>query len=345
MTIPKHWRLRLLVAFTLSVLGFFVRQYVVKLDLPFPINAGIALLTFSFLILIWTFFANINQQLDKILPFNKNTPLRITIQLVLGTAMILTVRYIGAFVLADYVPFHLDGIARVIMMGLDVFIATSVNLAVISNYLIHRWKESLLQTEKLEQEKIRMQYHHLKNQVNPHFLFNSFSSLQGLINTDPELANAYVGHLAKVYRYVIRHKETEIVTISTELEFLTHYMELLKIRYGKGIEFQNELPEEIGEKGIVTVTLQMLIDNAIKHNEVHAEKPLRITFRIRNGLLEVANTLQTRPSMIPSNGEGLNQLRNLYAFHSSTPVTYGEMGEEYVVQLPVLNTKITSLAE
>jgi two-component system LytT family sensor kinase len=345
MTIPKHWRLRLLVAFTLSVLGFFVRQYVVKLDLSFQINAGISLLTFTFLTIIWTFFANINQQLDKILPFNKNTSLRISFQLVIGSALILTIRFIGTHILSDYVPFHFDEISRVIMMGLDVFISTTVNLAVISNYLIHRWKESLLETEKLEKEKIRMQYHHLKNQVNPHFLFNSFSSLQSLISSDPELANAYVGHLAKVYRYVIRHKETEIVSIATELEFLSHYMELLKIRYGKGIEFENELPEEIYEKGIVTVTLQMLIDNAIKHNEVHVEKPLKITFRIRNGLLEIANTLQTRPSMIPSNGEGLIQLRNLYGFHSAVPVTYEEMGDEYVVRLPVLNTKITSLAE
>ncbi len=337
MKIQKHWKIRLGVAFILSVIGFFVREYVAKLGLPFWLNIGMTFLTFSFLTIVWTFFANINQQLDKVLPFNKNSPLRVTIQLVLGTAIILIVRFIGMFIMSDYVPFHLDGISRIIMFGLDIFIALTVNLAVISNYLIHRWKESLTQAEKLEQEKIKMQYHHLKNQVNPHFLFNSFSSLQGLISTNPALANEYVGHLAKVYRYVIRHKENEIVSIQTELEFIQHYIDLLKIRYGQGIRFYNVLSEEHLSMGIATVTLQMLIDNAIKHNEVHVDHPLDITFRVNQNILEIANTLQTRPSMIPSNGEGLIQLKNLYSFHSKIPVSFHEEGSEFIVRLPLLS--------
>lgn len=337
MKIPKHWRLRLIVAFSLSISGFFLRAYVIKLGLPIELNVLMTLLTFTFLTFIWTFFANVNQELEKVLPFNKNSPLRITIQLVLGTSILLTIRLIGVAVMSDYIPIKLTGISRIMMYGLDIFIALTVNLAVISNYIIHRWKETLIRAEKLEQEKIRMQYHHLKNQVNPHFLFNSFSSLQGLITSNPQLANEYIGHLAKVYRYVIQNKENEIVPVQTELEFIQHYIDLLKIRYGDGIQIHNELSEEHRSKGIATVTLQMLIDNAIKHNEIHPEKPLHITFGANQNILEVSNSLQTRPSMIPSNGEGLTQLVSLYAFHSSIPVTYSQEGNEFIVRLPLLN--------
>jgi sensor histidine kinase YesM len=337
MNIPKNWRLRLIVATLLSVMGFFIRLSVVKLHLTFLQNFGLMFFTWSIIVLVWTFFANINQQLDKVLPFNKNTPLRIIIQLFTGTTLLLIIRMIGREVVGDRFPYHPDEITRVILSAMDVFIALTVNLAVISNYIIHRWKETLIRAEKLEQEKIRMQYHHLKNQVNPHFLFNSFSSLQGLINSNPKLANEYIGHLAKVYRYVIQNKENEIVPIQTELEFIQHYIDLLKIRYGEGIQIHNKLTEENRSKGIVTVTLQMLIDNAIKHNEIHPEKPLHITFGVNQNILEVSNSLQTRPSMIPSNGEGLIQLTNLYAFHSSIPVTYTQEVNEFIVKLPLLN--------
>jgi sensor histidine kinase YesM len=337
MSIPKHWRLRFIVATLLSVMGFFIRLSVVKLELTFLQNFGLMFFTWGIIVLVWTFFANINQQLDKVLPFDKNTPLRIFIQLFTGTSLLLIIRLIGRAVVGDRLPYHPDEVTRAIFWAMDVFIALTVNLAVISNYIIHRWKESLLKADKLEQEKIRMQYHHLKNQVNPHFLFNSFSSLQSLISSNPDLANEYVGHLAKVYRYVMRHKENEVVSIQTELEFLNHYMTLLKIRYGEGIQFHNELNEEDLERGVITVTFQMLIDNAIKHNEIHPEKPLHIYFRIVDNVLEIANTLQTRESMIPSNGEGLMQLKGLYAYHSSVPVSYQEINGEYSVQLPLLN--------
>jgi LytS/YehU family sensor histidine kinase len=140
-----------------------------------------------------------------------------------------------------------------------------------------RSKAELLKPE--EKEKTLMQYHHLKNQVNPHFLFNSCSSLQGLIRTDSSLAAKYVGHLAKVYRYVMQHKENELVTLQTEIDFLKNYQEILQIRYENSLQINIIINEDVLDKKLVNVTLQMLIDNAIKHNEIHSEKPLIIEIK------------------------------------------------------------------
>ena len=337
----KRW-MRVLIAFAFATIGYFVRKYNFEPPLSEEFNFALYLVSFVFINLIWTFFANINVQLERVLPFRKNAALRIAMQLIIGTAVIVVIRFgmNAAFnnVLQEHIPFHLrlTNELRILLVITDVFLALTINLAVISNYIIQRWKEDITRAESLERKKAQMQYHHLRNQVNPHFLFNSFSSLQSLIRSNPELAANYVGQLAKVYRYVMKHKENVIVSLQTELDFIEHYMHLLKIRYGMGIDFRIELDELAREKGIVNVTLQMLIDNALKHNEVHPDRPLTISISANDTTLCVANNFQPRQSLVESNGEGLLQLKNLYAYHSEMPVTFSVEKEEYRVKMPLL---------
>jgi LytS/YehU family sensor histidine kinase len=193
-----------------------------------------------------------------------------------------------------------------------------------------------VQTAQLEKERSMMQYHHLKNQVNPHFLFNTLTSLDGLIQSNPELASDFVRHLAKVYRYVLEHKENEVVSIQTELDFIDHYISLLSIRYGDALQININVSEEGREKGIVMVTLQMLIDNAIKHNMLQEVSPLVITIWDRNKCLHIRNNKQLKRKIELSSKQGLQQLGQLYNFLNKEPVTIKDEQNSFEVNLPLL---------
>ncbi|HYH56580.1 MAG TPA: histidine kinase, partial [Anseongella sp.] len=196
--------------------------------------------------------------------------------------------------------------------------------------------EGVRQAEKLEKEKIRMQYHHLKNQVDPHFLFNALTSLDSLVKSDPDLASRFIRHLSKIYRYVLQHKENEVVNLETELEFIHHYCSLQRIRFGKAFQVEFRLSGAAREKGIVMITLQMLIDNAIKHNEVHEQHPLKIRVHDEGNYLYVENNKQSKKLVLHSNKQGLNQLVQLYSFLSERPVKLADEQDRFTVKLPLL---------
>lgn len=332
----KQYLPRFVFAAAFSTFGFYMRSkhFVPKLDIQ--TNVLLFLITTTIIVLVWTFFANINQQLDKFIPFDKNPALRILIQTLLGVTLIVGIRLIGGVFIEENLHYNIGKIERTIMFIADIFMALTVNLAVISNYIIKRWKESLTRNELLEKEKTLLQYHHLKNQVNPHFLFNSFSSLQGLIRTDQSLAAKYVGHLAKVYRYVMQHQENELVSLQTEITFLKDYQEILHIRYENALQIKlNILPEDLDKK-VVNVTLQMLIDNAIKHNEIHPEKPLIIEITSTGKKLIIQNNIQLRNSLDESNSQGLKQLGKLYSYLSEEPMFAEQDQGVFIVSLPLI---------
>ena len=181
-----------------------------------------------------------------------------------------------------------------------------------------------------------MRYHNLKNQVNPHFLFNSLSSLQSLVKSNPDLASQYISHLSKVYRYVLQHKEREVVSLETELRFIEHYISLLNIRYGDALRIHINLSDAARDRDIVMITLQMLIDNAIKHNEVHPQAPLTIAVFDEENYLVVQNNLQKKGATNDSNQQGLDQLRTLYSFLSENPVQVEQTAHQFTIKIPLL---------
>ena len=330
----KKNRFRILVTFTLATLGFLVRRIV----LDIPPNVDIPLYGYSFVIIysLWWFFGSINERLDTILPFQQNMPLRMGIQLLAGVLFLAALRWTSIGIFGDYLPLKLNTFTTSTIILLDVFFALAVNLALITHYFIARWKEGLVQTERLEKEKSMMRYHNLKNQVNPHFLFNSLSSLQSLVKSNPDLASQYISHLSKVYRYVLQNKEKEVVSMETELRFIEHYISLLKIRYGDALRIHINISEAAKDRDIVMITLQMLIDNALKHNEVHPQAPLTIDVFDEGGYLFVKNNLQKKGTISGSNQQGLEQLQTLYSFLSETPVQIEQTEHHFTIKIPLL---------
>jgi LytS/YehU family sensor histidine kinase len=157
-----------------------------------------------------------------------------------------------------------------------------------------------------------------------------------LIQTNAELASEFVRHMAKVYRYVLEHKENEVVSIQTELDFIEHYISLLKIRHGNALQIDIKVSDEGREKGIVMVTLQMLIDNATKHNMLQETSPLLITIWDDNNWLHIRNNKQLKRTIELSTKQGLQQLEQLYNFLSKEAITIKDEQDYFEVNLPLL---------
>ncbi|MFZ1807691.1 MAG: sensor histidine kinase, partial [Cyclobacteriaceae bacterium] len=156
------------------------------------------------------------------------------------------------------------------------------------------WKLAEIEMEKAKQESIKANYESLKNQVNPHFLFNSLNALTSLVYEDQDKAAKFIKQLSEVYRYVLDSRNKEVVTLEEELSFMNSYLFLQQIRFGDKLKIENKLKPMKGN--VPPLALQMLVENAIKHNEVSQEHPLIITLHADGLNLFVSNNLQLKSS-------------------------------------------------
>ncbi|MEI9945300.1 MAG: two-component regulator propeller domain-containing protein [Chitinophagaceae bacterium] len=193
-----------------------------------------------------------------------------------------------------------------------------------------------LQAARLEKDKTEIQYQHLINQFNPHFLFNSLTSLNSLIYENKELASEFLEQLSKVYRYLLTHKETQLVTLETEIDFVKNYIALLKTRFENGLQIEMNIPEGLLQRKVVPVTFQLMIENAIKHNVIDEGSPLVIHFFADEKYLYVSNNIQKKGYVETSNRKGLNSLQVLYKYLSSLPMTINETTEKFTISIPLL---------
>jgi LytS/YehU family sensor histidine kinase len=280
---------------------------------------------------------------DKKIPFSQNASGRMLIQIGSSLLLFAPVFILSVIAAKPYLPEFANKQFITLASVLLIVMIILLNLGLSAYYFFRQWQQSVeekaaLQVEAAEmgKDKSIMQYHHLRNQVNPHFLFNTFTSLDGLIQTNPELASEFVRHLSKVYRYVLEHKENEVVSLETEIDFIGHYISLLQIRYNSVLEINMNISSPAREKGIVMVTLQMLIDNAIKHNALHTENQLKIRIWDEDDYLHIHNTKQLRKQIETSNKQGLQQLKDLYSYLTNKSVIINDAEKSFEINLPLL---------
>lgn len=192
------------------------------------------------------------------------------------------------------------------------------------------------QASRLEKDKTEIQYQNLINHLNPHFLFNSLTSLNSLILTEPKQASKFLQKLSLIYRYILQNKEKESVTLEHEINFVKNYIDLQKSRFEAGLEINIDIPKHYLNSGIVPVTLQNLFENAIKHNTIEDEKPLIISVYIEGESLIVENNIQRKAYVETSNKQGLESLKKLYYYLTSEPVEIIETNELFKVKVPLL---------
>ncbi len=192
--------------------------------------------------------------------------------------------------------------------------------------------------EKLEKQQLLNEVALLRTQVNPHFLFNSLSILSSLVKKDTELSEQFIDQLARSYRYILDQKEQSLVTLRTELEFIQAYSFLLRIRFENKFDIRFDLPEDALDKyTIAPLTLQLLVENAVKHNRMSLKEPLLVKVSLENNqTLIIKNRLQPRTTPAASTGIGLQNIINSYALLTDRSVWAGEREDEFVVKVPVL---------
>lgn len=274
--------------------------------------------------------------LDKSYPFERNPAKRIFIQFLITLFALTAMRIIPYLLLYDRFPYHPSPEIIAATYAINIFMVLSVILSIFGYHFFVRWKQEKLIAAELEKEKALVQYDNLKNQLNPHFLFNALSSLNSLIFENPQLASDFLQQLSKVYRYVLEHKDHNSVTLQTEVRFVSHYVKLLETRFGGGLKVVFDIDEEANEKMVVPVTLQILLENAVKHNTTSATNPLLVTIRANAECLEVENTLQRKNAIEVSNKMGLANLRNLYQYVSDKQVQVIETDSLFTVKIPLL---------
>jgi hypothetical protein len=197
--------------------------------------------------------------------------------------------------------------------------------------------ETELAVQQLKQGMTEMQMRALQAQINPHFLFNSLNSLSSLIADEPQQAEQFVDELSSVYRYLLRSNEGELTTLDQELRFIQSYYHLLKTRHGAGLNLRTAIDDRYLGAQLPPLTLQLLVENAVKHNIALAEQPLTIRiFTDGQGQLVVENNLQRKPSRVLSNGVGLSNILTKYRVLGQPIPTVRDDGRQFVVRLPLV---------
>lgn len=205
-------------------------------------------------------------------------------------------------------------------------------------YFRRRSNRMQARSEALEKQQLINEIDLLKTQVNPHFLFNSLSILSSLVHVNADLSEQFIEQLARSYRYILEQKDQTLVHLRTELEFIRSYAFLLKIRFENKFDLVLNLDEETLDKyKIAPLTLQLLIENAVKHNRMSVKEPLIVEVSVAQEFLIVKNPLRIRPQRETSTGTGLNNIINRYALITDRSVWAGESEEAFVVKVPLLH--------
>ena len=196
------------------------------------------------------------------------------------------------------------------------------------------WKEAAVQQEKLKREQLALQYETLKSQVNPHFLFNNLNSLTSLISSNPEKAIDFVKKLSEVYRYVLDQKNHELVSLETELKFVESYIYLHKIRFGENLEVQIDVDAKNFK--VIPLSVQLLVENAIKHNEISDKKPLSIRLYTNDDQHLIVDNVLQKKSGSEGSGMGIQNISDRYGFFTDRKVLITFNSERFKVSIPLL---------
>ena len=236
-------------------------------------------------------------------------------------------------------PFSLYFSSLTSMELKSFFLATLIGFAIGAIFFFYtQWYEALQRMQKLKEEKLIFQYETLKNQVNPHFLFNSLNTLSSLVSQNIELSEKFIQKLSSVYRYVLENQEKELVSVTEEINFVKDFFYLQKIRDGEKISLEIEFNHDRNEM-IMPVSIQMLVENAIKHNSATRNNPLLISIHFEGiDKVVVRNPLQKKMQLSNSSKIGLKNLNERSRLILNREIEISETVDEFVVKVPVQMT-------
>lgn len=278
-------------------------------------------------------------KINAFFPWNKNAFIRfcadVIITPIIAMLTMLPLAFLTYEIGLDYVyPDLKKHIASELMTALVVDL---ILVGIYEGYYFFTlWKKSLVRNEQLEKENMTARYEALKNQINPHFLFNSLNTASALIHEDPVRAEEFIDEFSKIYRFLLEHQDKNLHLLEDELAFVRSFLSLQEIRFGKSLQSSIDVDKEKLKYLIPTLSLQLLVENAIKHNQVSMEKPLKISINNDEDIIIVKNSLQLRSESLKSTGIGLNNLNARYEMLANLKPVFIKTEKEYVAKLPLI---------
>lgn len=218
----------------------------------------------------------------------------------------------------------------------SVLFSLIIGLMIGGQQLLTNLKKSADDNERMKEAMLRSQYEALKNQVNPHFLFNSLNTLTVMIPTQPDLAVKFVEQMSKVFRYSLQNSAENTIDVATELKVVRSFLFLNEQRFEGKLHINIRVDDAVLERHIITQSLLMLAENAIKHNEISTSKPLTITISNDDKYLFMENTLQRRTQIEASTNIGLDNIKQRYTLVSGMPVLIEQTNDTFTVKLPLI---------
>ena len=319
----------LAVAGVLAVLWFVLQPDVILL-----FTAGWVVLI---ALLLWVGNRQLTIRLDRILPWSKYGNWRFFVQLVLGIVYLLfliNLIYYGIKVSLTTTPPTWEQMIVVNLWGTVIFIP--VFSLYFSLHFLRHWRTSELEVARNQKENMRAQLDSLKNHLDPHFLFNNLNILASLIDKDKEASKTFIQKFAEVYRSLLRTKSDDLILLSEELELIESYMYLVRMRFGDLIQFTTHISTAAKNKMVPPLTIQMLLENAIKHNLITEKRPLRIDLTQTDSHLIVRNNLYIRNEDLAQEGSGLKNIQQRYAHFTNQPVNIVRTETHFEVYIPLL---------
>lgn len=271
----------------------------------------------------------------------------------------IVVGFLSSFVVTIFVIFLLRVFIEVVLEGNSIenywrnenlanyvfaFVMTFiVLLSFYAFYIYKAYSDSKVKEQKIIAGTASAQFESLKNQIDPHFLFNSLNVLSSLIEENPENAQRFTTSLSKIYRYVLEQKDKELVSVAEELTFAKTYMNLLKMRFENSLFY--EIPEtEINpEAKVVPLSLQLLLENTVKHNVVSEQRPLHIRIFMQDNYLVIENNYQKKEVLQDRQGVGLQNIINRYGIITNRKVLIEQNEKVFTVKIPILTKQINSM--
>lgn len=330
----------IIIAFALT--SFFgIRMYISD-DPNFSWQIGVISFVFTFLVALSITAVDhllVNWFQVKF-PWQKDNVKRITIEFVITSitsAIIITIIYF--IFLFSYYGEVCAGPLEVELMD-HIAIAIMINLIMLgiaeTNFMVKQWKESIVQQEKLKRENAESKYQALNNQVNPHFLFNSLNTLTSLIVQSQKQSLEFVHRFSAVYRYVLDTSDKTVVEVKEELQFVQSYLYLQEARHGNNLKAFIDIQSEDLNKLIPPLSMQLLIENAIKHNEISNSHPIHLQIYTKDKSLFIENNYQPRKEKQNDTGRGLKNLEERYAYLCEEKPFFGIKGEKFIAKIPML---------
>lgn len=223
-----------------------------------------------------------------------------------------------------------------------VFLTVSLlyNALHTSGHFFHQWRNSIVEAEEWKRQNLISQNEALVNQINPHFLFNSINTMIGLVEEHPKLAIEFGHQLADIYRQILDKGNQSLITLKEELDIVDIQCNLFKTRFGKGLKIERDIPVTFLTSLLPPLSLQHLIENAVKHNQISIEHPLILKMTVNENNIIISNNIQPKNFRSGSMATGLQNIKKRYEFLTEKEVVINKMEHSFSVKLPLLDSKL-----